>query len=154
MTVSYPNTPLFLKMILLGIRIVGFRRLIFTAWPGVQMIMKLGVKNKKLMSKEVLKEYMDPFKGANGHLILRKTFLEGTLDELEQVVEKLQTLKMPVHIIYGEDDWLIPHRRKENLRLLQDLPNASLTAVPNCGHFIQEDQPEKLVQFLIGVLAE
>ena len=154
MILFYTGFPFFQKLILLAVRIVGLRKLLFSAWPGVYMTMKLGVKNKKRMTKEVLKEYMAPFKNEYGSQILTKTFLEGDLSELEKIVEKLPALTMPVHIIYGEDDWLLPYRKEEFRRLQQDLPNARLTSVPDCGHYLQEDQPEKVSQLLMEFLAE
>lgn len=97
---------------------------------------------------------MAPFAGANGSQILEKTFLEGDLSELEEIVGRLPALTMPVYIIYGEDDWLVPQRKEEFRRLQQDLSNARLAAVPDCGHYLPEDQPEKVSQLLIEFLAE
>lgn len=154
MTVPYPKTPVLLKLLLLGIRTAGVRKLIFTLWPGIYMIMTKGVKNKKVMTKDVIKNYQAPFAGANGRKILEKTYVGLELDELEEIIRALHTIKVPVHIIYGEDDWVLPHLGEENRRLQKDLIDARLTAVPNCGHFIQEDQPEKLSELLIESLKE
>ena len=61
---------------------------------------------------------------------------------------------MPVHVVYGEDDWLIPQRKEEFRRLRQDLPNARLTVVPDRGHYLHKDQPEKVSQLLMEFLAD
>ncbi len=153
MIASYPKTPLLLKLLLLGIRIAGVRKLIFTLWPGIYMVMTKGVKNKKVMTKDVIKAYQAPFAGAQGRRMLEKTFVGLELDELKEITESLNTIKAPVHIIYGENDWILPHLGEENRRLQKELKNARLTAVPDCGHFIQEDQPERLSQLLVEFLA-
>jgi len=154
MTVPYPETPLLLKLLLLGIRTIGIRKLVFTLWPGVYMVMTKGVKNRKVMTKDVIKDYQTPFAGVAGRRILEKTYVGLELDELKEITENLSSIKVPVHIIYGENDWVLPHLGEENHRLQKDLPNARLTAVPDCGHFIQEDQPEKLSQLLSEFLKE
>ena len=148
MTIPYPETPVLLKLLLIGIRTAGIRKLVFTLWPGVYMVMTKGVNNKKVMTKDVIKDYQTPFAGANGRRILEKTYVGLELDELEEIIEKLPSLRAPVHIIYGENDWVLPHLGEENRRLQKELPDARLTAVPNCGHFIQEDQQEELSQLL------
>ncbi len=153
MTIPYPKTPVLLKLLLLGIHTLGVRKLIFTQWPGIYLAMKLGVKNKKGLARDVIKNYQAPFAGANGREALKKTFLDLELDELEEIIHALPTIKVPVHIIYGEDDWILPHLSEENRRLQKDLPDARLTAVTNCGHYIQEDQPERLSQLLVDYLS-
>lgn len=56
MTVLYAGVPIFLKVLLLALRMTGFEKLVFTPWPGVNMIIKLGVKHKKRMTKKVCAE--------------------------------------------------------------------------------------------------
>ena len=33
-------------------------------------------------------------------------------------------------------------------RLKRDHPEAELTPLPNCGHFLQEDDPERVAQLI------
>jgi pimeloyl-ACP methyl ester carboxylesterase len=33
-------------------------------------------------------------------------------------------------------------------RVQRDHPLAELTALPNCGHFLQEDEPERVAQLM------
>jgi pimeloyl-ACP methyl ester carboxylesterase len=33
-------------------------------------------------------------------------------------------------------------------RVQRDRPEAELTALPNCGHFLQEDEPERVAQLI------
>jgi pimeloyl-ACP methyl ester carboxylesterase len=152
MTVPYPKAPALLKLLLLAIHTAGVRKLVFTRWPGIYMVMTRGVKNKKAMTRETIRSYQAPFSGADGRRILEKTFVDLELDELNEIVENLPTLKIPAHIIYGEDDWILPHLGEESRRLQRDLPHARLTAISDCGHFLQEDQPERLCRLLAEFL--
>jgi pimeloyl-ACP methyl ester carboxylesterase len=41
-----------------------------------------------------------------------------------------------------------PDIAKTMRRLQQDHPKAELTALPNCGHFLQEDEPQRVAELI------
>jgi pimeloyl-ACP methyl ester carboxylesterase len=47
--------------------------------------------------------------------------------------------KAPLRLIYGENDRILPDIAKTMARIQESHPGAELTALPNCGHFLQED---------------
>ena len=51
---------------------------------------------------------------------------------------------MPVRVIYGEEDRILPDVAKTMKRVQGDLPQAEVTSLPGCGHFLQEDRPEEI----------
>ena len=61
------------------------------------------------------------------------------------VYEQLPTIKIPVLLLFGENDALIPnrflHKNLTTQMVATDgqsrLPNCHLEMVPNCGHFVQ-----------------
>ena len=58
--------------------------------------------------------------------------------------EHLDELTLPVLVITGDDDHLIPS--DQSRRLAGKLPNAELVVIPNCGHIPQEECPQDFLQ--------
>ncbi len=53
--------------------------------------------------------------------------------------ENLDALRLPVLVITGDDDRIVP--TEESIRLAAELPNADLVVIPDCGHVPQEECP-------------
>jgi len=60
---------------------------------------------------------------------------------------------VPVRIIYAENDRILPEVAKTMQRVKGDLPNAEVTSLPNCGHFLQEDEPQRVGELISEFLA-
>ena len=50
---------------------------------------------------------------------------------------RLGELRMPVLVITGDDDRIVP--TEQSIRLAQDIPGAKLAVLPNCGHVPHEE---------------
>jgi pimeloyl-ACP methyl ester carboxylesterase len=79
---------------------------------------------------------------------------EFTLASQEsRLPERLGELKMPVLVITGDDDRIVP--TAQSVRLANELPNAELMVVPDCGHLPHEECPEEFMravrQFVAGL---
>lgn len=74
-------------------------------------------------------------------LASRDLNLETRLDELE----------MPVLVITGDDDRVVP--TEDSIRLAQAIPGAELAVLPACGHLPQEECPEAFLQAVETFLA-
>ncbi len=61
--------------------------------------------------------------------------------------ERLDELNLPVLVITGDDDRIVP--TEESVRLSEELPAAELAVIPNCGHVPQEECPGPFVQALV-----
>ena len=57
---------------------------------------------------------------------------------------RLSELTIPVLIISGEDDKIIPVEQSE--QLAAELPGSELVIIPNCGHVPQEECPDKFLE--------
>jgi pimeloyl-ACP methyl ester carboxylesterase len=55
-------------------------------------------------------------------------------------IERLAELDLPVLVITGDDDRLVP--TADSIRLAETLPQATLVVIPACGHVPQEECPE------------
>jgi pimeloyl-ACP methyl ester carboxylesterase len=64
--------------------------------------------------------------------------------------QRLAELKLPVLVITGDDDRIVP--TEESIRLSKALPAAELVVIPNCGHVPQEECPEPFVQALVAFI--
>ncbi|MBW2720029.1 MAG: hypothetical protein JRD94_16205, partial [Deltaproteobacteria bacterium] len=67
---------------------------------------------------------------------------------LAEIARKLPALEVSLRLIYGETDRALPDVAKTMQRVQRDHPLAELTAIPNAGHFLQEDEPERVGQLI------
>ena len=51
---------------------------------------------------------------------------------------------MPTLVITGDDDTWVP--TAESIRLGEELPDAELVVIPNCGHVAMDECPQAFVQ--------
>lgn len=58
--------------------------------------------------------------------------------------QRIPELTLPTLVITGDDDRIVP--TSESIRLSNELPNAELVVIPNCGHTPQEECPEAFLQ--------
>ena len=72
---------------------------------------------------------------------LEQWLLDGRLDEV----------RVPVDLVWGDADALFPPAYAE--RLLDGLPTARLTLVPDCGHVPQRECPAELTEAVLEALA-
>lgn len=54
--------------------------------------------------------------------------------------ERLDELSIPVLVITGDDDRIVP--TEQSIRLAGEIPGAELVVIPNCGHVPHEECPE------------
>jgi pimeloyl-ACP methyl ester carboxylesterase len=53
---------------------------------------------------------------------------------------RVREVTQPALVITGDDDRIVP--TKDSIRLAEELPNAKLVVIPQCGHTPQEECPE------------
>lgn len=123
-----------------------------TSAKGIAWAMRLGVVNKERINTELLAHYQSPFKEASTRQALIKSATNFSLKAFKEIEEKLPSFTVPVQIIYGENDRILPKVADTMQRIKTDLPQTELTALPNCGHFLQEDEPEKISRLISAFL--
>ncbi len=65
---------------------------------------------------------------------------------------RLDTLSMPVHVIAGEHDIVLPHWLSE--QLAAEIPGARLTVVPKAPHGLNIERAEEFNRAVLGFIAE
>jgi pimeloyl-ACP methyl ester carboxylesterase len=58
--------------------------------------------------------------------------------------QRLRELTLPVLVITGDDDRIVPTER--SVRLARELPNAQLIVIPQCGHVPHEECPDAFLR--------
>jgi 3-oxoadipate enol-lactonase len=66
------------------------------------------------------------------------------------VRERLPELRMPVLVLHGEEDRLVPADMARELSLR--IPGARLVLIPQCGHVITTDAEERAVPEILGFI--
>ena len=64
---------------------------------------------------------------------------------------RLAELDLPVLVITGDDDRIVP--TEQSIRLASELPDAELVVVPACGHVPHEECPQAVMQAIEAFLA-
>ena len=98
---------------------------------------------------EAIELYKKPLKAQNWDRALWEFTLASHDPDL---VSRLDQVTIPTLVITGDDDRIVP--TEESIRLAQDLPNAELVVIPDCGHVPQEECPAPFVQAVEAFVAQ
>ena len=115
-----------------------------------ELIVKRGLFYKTKVSEELMELFFKPMKtslGRKGFLHFAKCLDNHNLMEIER---DLRNLMIPVLILGGDADPYLGAGISEKLH--REIPVSRLVRFPRGGHFIQEDEPEKIVREIIGFL--
>jgi len=104
------------------------------------------------MSDDDLRAYLAPHRTPLG----RTSFFEHQVRHYdsrytEELTDRLGDIAMPVRIVWGAQDRWQPVGYAE--RLATDIPGAELVVVPEAGHFLMEDEPERVTREVLDFLS-
>jgi pimeloyl-ACP methyl ester carboxylesterase len=119
-----------------------------TSDAGLAEVMRLGVHDPAVIDDAVLAGVFAPFDTADERRALALAGIGLEPHGFTEIAAGLGSLTMPVRAIYGEDDRVLPDVATTMARLAIDVPHAEVTAIPDCGHFLQEEAPELVGQLL------
>jgi len=146
-TLVYPETSWAVKLFLIAMKTPGLRDFIVSP-KGLVGTMQFGVARKARITREVLTPYTAPFESPAARKALIKAGGGLGVRGLAKIARELPGYPTSIRLIYGEKDRVLPDVAKTMARLKRDHPEAELTALPNCGHFLQEDDPERVAQLI------
>lgn len=121
-----------------------------TSPEGLAALLRLGLADPAHLPDDVLAELLAPFAGADDRLALARAGIGLAPRGFREIAAGLSTLDMPVRVVYGEQDRVLPDVADTFDRLAKDVPAATVTALPDCGHFLTLDDPEQVA----GLLAD
>lgn len=128
-------------------RIPGIRSWL-TSPAGIRFTMRHGVHDKSRLSDEAIRAYQEPFASKEARKVLRKAATGLHPGGLKQVERWLPSIDVPVRILYGERDRILPDVAKTMRKVAEQVPQAELSTLPDCGHFIQEERPDEIGEAL------
>lgn len=74
-----------------------------------------------------------------------KALWELTLSSRESgLAERVSEFNLPILVVTGDDDRIVP--TEQSLRLAEEIPNADLAVISQCGHLPHEECPDEFMQ--------
>ena len=98
----------------------------------------------QLVDEETLDMFLRPWTGAEGKAAFYRQIAQADSKYTDEIQAKLQTIKRPVLIMWGEEDKWLPVEQAHNLHQL--IADSKLVTVPETGHLIIEERPEVLIR--------
>ncbi|MBI9043411.1 MAG: alpha/beta hydrolase [Anaerolineaceae bacterium] len=102
-----------------------------------------------LITDEIKEGYRKPLRAENWDRALWE--LSTSQDEVS-LVEGLGDLSLPVLVVSGDDDRLIP--MSSSIQLAEDIPDAELVIFEKCGHVPQEECPQAFLEAVMPFLEQ
>ncbi|HEU5472769.1 MAG TPA: alpha/beta fold hydrolase [Actinophytocola sp.] len=120
---------------------------------GLARIMRLGCAEEARLSDEAIAAVQRPYADPAARLALARAGFNLNPRGFAEIADRLPALDVPVRIIYGERDRVLPDVAETMARVRRDLPGAEVTTLPDCGHFIQEEAPDRVGELLAEFFA-
>ena len=152
-TLVYPQLSWAVVAFLLAARTPGIRRLLTGPW-GLKQALRIGVSDPSKLRDDAVASFQAPFTDPASRRALAKAGVGLHPDGLRTLSEGLGAYTGPVALLYGTEDRILPRVARTMARLKADLPQAEVTALAGCGHFLQEEQPEQIGEILGAFFAE
>lgn len=115
-----------------------------TSPAGLAEVMRLGVTDPAHLPEEVIAAVCEPFGSAESRLALANAAIGLEISGFEEIARGLPRMRLPLRVIYGEQDRILPDISTTVARLERDVPQVEVTALPDCGHFVPEEAGPQL----------
>jgi len=152
-TLVYPKFSWAVKLFGVVSIVPGIRNLL-TSPNGIKRALHIGVFQKDKLSEDIINTYQSPFVDKNSRKVLLKTVQRLSLKGFAEIESKLPLFKGPVQIIYGEHDKILPKVSETMKKVKEDLPQSKVVSLPNCGHFLQEDLPKEVSDYVLEFMSQ
>jgi pimeloyl-ACP methyl ester carboxylesterase len=124
------------------------RRVEMTSDRFLADAMRLGIADHSRVTPELVAGVTAPFRTDDDRQALARAGCGIRRPELARIAEWLPSVAVPVRVIYGVQDRALPDVADTMARVAADVPHAEITPLPDCGHYLQEDQPEVVGKLL------
>lgn len=112
-------------------------------------LIELAWHDPSKVTPEILEGYQKPLRIADWD----KALWELTLASRESgLADRLGEFDLPILVITGDDDRIVP--TEQSVRLADELPDAQLVVIPQCGHLPHEERPVEFMQAVANFLSE
>lgn len=151
-TLVGPELSWAVKLFAVATYLPGLRGLLVSP-RGVAWSLRFGVVDKARITPAVARRYTDPLASQPARRALLRAAQGIRRRELVAGQAWLYSYRGPVRCLYGAADRILPDVAETMARVARHLPDAHLTALPRCGHFLQEDAPDEVARLLSESLA-
>jgi pimeloyl-ACP methyl ester carboxylesterase len=124
-----------------------------TSRKGLEEVMRLGLTDDADLPPETLGAVLQPFGSPHARQALAEAGIGLEFEGFQQIAAALPGLDVPMRIVYGADDPILPDVAETVARIRRDLPHAECTVLPGCGPFLQEEAPDQLGTLLADFFA-
>jgi pimeloyl-ACP methyl ester carboxylesterase len=129
-------------------------RKFITSPEGLEAAMRLGLADGGRLTEEALAGVREPFASEESREALADAGIGLQPDGFAEIARLLPTIRVPVRIVYGAQDRILPDVADTMARVQRDVPHATATELPDCGHFLQEEAPLQIGELLAEFFAE
>jgi pimeloyl-ACP methyl ester carboxylesterase len=119
-----------------------------TSPAGLEALLREGVHDPRRITPEFLDATLEPFRDPPAREALARTALGLSQHGFFELAKRLPELRVPVQIVIGERDRLLPDVAQTMARVQRDVAHARASVLPDCGHFLQEEAPEQVGELL------
>jgi haloalkane dehalogenase len=152
-TLAYPELSLAVRAFILACRTPGVRWAL-TSQPMLVRALRYGVTSSRRLREDAMEGFCAPFRDRAARVALARAGCGLEPHGFDTIAGWLPTVKVPVRIIIGARDRILPDIATTVRRLQRDMPHAEPTVLDDCGHFLQEERPEEIGEMLAAFLRE
>jgi pimeloyl-ACP methyl ester carboxylesterase len=142
-TLVYPELHWMERAFIAACGVPGLRRLLSSAL-GLRFVLRIGLAKPSRLSRDDRDAFLRPFSDADSRESLLRSIACLDAGEMRHAVGWLRGLELPMRMIYGADDRILHGLPRTVRRLGRDLPGLEITAIRDCGHFLQEEHPDEV----------
>lgn len=118
----------------------------------VQMVYKKVFYDDSIIPSDLAQSYANSLRGKESRKALIKMAQGIKHDSCKNAIQKYSEIDIPVLLLWGDHDEVIPLWVGEKLH--DELPNAELQLIKNCGHAPHEERPgetaRRILKFLVN----
>jgi pimeloyl-ACP methyl ester carboxylesterase len=121
-----------------------------TSQQGLARELRRGVIDETVFTHDLVAAMVAPFADDDSRLALANAGIGLERKGFVDLAGRLPELHTPLRVIYGVQDRFLPDITETVARVQRDVPHAEVTALPYCGHFLQEEAPHEVGEMLAG----
>jgi pimeloyl-ACP methyl ester carboxylesterase len=119
---------------------------------ATDLVMRKCYYNKDKITEEQIDTYAYYGSLPGAREAVAQTARQIVPEDIEAVTARYKTIKVPVLVIWGEDDEVVPLSVGKNFK--RDIPDSELVILPKCGHIPPEEEALKTTQSIIEFLKQ
>ena len=146
-TLVYPEMSWAVVAFVAACKLPVIRTVLTSPW-GLRRSLHFGVRDSSRLTDDAVPGTQAPFETKDARKALLKAGGNLNPKGFKDIAAWISTVEVPVQIVYGQKDKILPDIGKTVSRLQKDIPHAQVHALADCGHFIQEERPEEIGEIL------